>query len=455
MDRADKRIYTLSSERPVIAVLKTGVPLVLGMFVMVFYNLVDTFFIGKLNDDYQMAAVNLGYPVMMIMIAAGNMVGTGGSSVIARFLGAGENDKAEHALCMGYVLTLVNSVVLGAAGLFLLQPLVRVLGAADNTFGYTADYVSVLLIGGFFLMGNYTFGQLMRAEGSVKYSVVGMMTGAAANIILDPIFIFGLSMGVKGAAVATVLGNAAGCGVMIFMYVIKRTILKFHAVNFRPDSGLIGEIYRVGIPASLETAFTAATFVVLNNLAVGYGELAVAGMGISQKVMSFGSYIYQGFAAGLQPLMGYNCGAKNFDRMLKLLKANVLVTGAVEIVVMVIFGIFAPVIIGRFTVNPVVIRYGCRVLRANMFILPFVGATSSSRATFQSMGKPLYALGITIVRQGVLYIPLLLLMNSMFDFYGLIWAQPVTELVTMIGALILLTGFLKKMRMDAATGLDS
>ncbi|MBO6259808.1 MAG: MATE family efflux transporter [Lachnospiraceae bacterium] len=446
MDRSDKRIYTLSSEKPVVAVLKTGVPLVLGMFVMVFYNLVDTFFIGKLNDDYQMAAVNLGYPVMMIMIAVGNMVGTGGSSVIARFLGAGDTDKAEHTLCMGYVLTLVNSLALGAAGLLFLQPLVSVLGAAENTFGYTADYVSVLLAGGFFLMGNYTFGQLMRAEGSVKYSMIGMMTGAVANIVLDPIFIFGLSMGVKGAAVATVFGNAAGSAVMVFLYIIRKTILKFHAVNFRPDFGLIMEIYRVGIPASLETAFSAATFVVLNNLAVDYGELAVAGMGISQKVMSFGSYIYQGFAAGLQPLMGYNCGAKNFDRMLKLLKANVLVTGAVEIVVMVIFGIFAPVIIGRFTINPVVIRYGCRVLRANMFILPFVGATSSSRATFQSMGKPLYALGITIVRQGVLYIPLLLLMNTLFDFYGLIWAQPVTELITMIGALVLMTGFLKSAR---------
>ncbi len=446
MDRSDKRIYTLSSEKPVIAVLKTGVPLVLGMFVMVFYNLVDTFFIGKLNDDFQMAAVNLGYPVMMIMIAVGNMVGTGGSSVIARFLGAGDTDKAEQTLCMGYVLTLVNSLALGAAGLLFLQPLVSVLGAAENTFGYTADYVSVLLAGGFFLMGNYTFGQLMRAEGSVKYSVIGMMTGAVANIALDPIFIFGLSMGVKGAAVATVLGNATGSAVMVFLYIIRKTILKFHAVNFKPDFGLITEIYRVGIPASLETTFSAATFVVLNNLAVDYGELAVAGMGISQKVMSFGSYIYQGFAAGLQPLMGYNCGAKNFDRMLKLLKANVLVTGAVEIVVMVVFGIFAPVIIGRFTINPVVIRYGCRVLRANMFILPFVGATSSSRATFQSMGKPLYALGITIVRQGVLYIPLLLLMNTMFDFYGLIWAQPVTELITMIGALVLLTGFLKRAR---------
>ena len=444
MDRSDKRIYTLSSEKPVIAVLKTGVPLVLGMFVMVFYNLVDTFFIGKLNDDFQMAAVNLGYPVMMIMIAVGNMVGTGGSSVIARFLGSGNTDKAEHTLCMGYMLTLVNSVALGAAGLLFLHPLVSVLGAAENTFGYTADYVSVLLAGGFFLMGNYTFGQLMRAEGSVKYSVIGMMTGAVANIVLDPIFIFGLSMGVKGAAVATVLGNMAGCAVMIFLYVIRKTILKFHALNFKPDFGLIFEIYKVGIPASLETTFTAATFVVLNNLAVGYGELAVAGMGISQKVMSFGSYIYQGFAAGLQPLMGYNCGAKNFDRMLKLLKANVLVTGAVEIVVMLIFGIFAPVIIGRFTWNPVVLRYGCRVLRANMFILPFVGATSSARATFQSMGKPLYALGITIVRQGVLYIPLLLLMNTLFDFYGLIWAQPVTELITMTGALVLLTGFLKR-----------
>lgn len=435
----------MREEKPRKAVLSMGVPLVFGMFIMVLYNLVDTFYIGLLHDDYQMAAVNLGYPVMMVMIAVGNMVGTGASSLIARSMGADDMEQAERTLFTGYEMTLVNSLIIAALGLIFLQPLVRLLGAQSETAGYTASYVGVLLIGNFFIMGNYTFGQLMRAEGSVKYSVIGMAVGTLANIILDPLFIFAFGMEIRGAAAATVLGNALGCLVYLYFYLKNKTLLRLDPGLWHPKAAVIKEIFWVGIPASLETLLTAGAYVVLNNLAVGYGELTVAAMGISQKIMSFGSYIYQGFAAGTQPLMGYNYGAKNYRRMLEVLKAVILIIGAVELVVMAVFGLLAPVLIGIFTSTQEVIRIGSQVLRANMFILPFVGAISSSRMTFQAMGKPMHALGITIVRQLVLYVPLLLLMNHFFGFGGLIWAQPLTECIMMAAAVTLLSRTLKKL----------
>ena len=439
----DRRIYILREEKPAKAVVKLGVPLIAGMFIMVLYNLVDTYFIGLLRDDYQLAAVNLAYPVMMISIAISNMIGTGASSLIARSLGAGDREKADHTVTAGFVLTVVNSMIVAVMGLILLGPIVKGLGAQANTFDYTRQYVQVILAGSLFTMGNYTFGQLLRSEGSVKQSVAGMIAGTIVNIILDPIFIFGLGLEIRGAAIATILGNAAGMCVSLWFYLGGKTLLSPSLKYIRPTAEILKEIFWVGMPATLETLLTSAAYIVNNNLAVGYGELTVAAMGIAQKILSLGNYVYQGFAAGTQPIMGYNYGAKNYRRMIDVLKAGVLVCSGTELCIMAVYGIFAPQLIGIFTDSAEVISTGSRVLRTIMWILPFVGAVSMSRMSFQAMGKPQYAFAITLVRQLFLYVPLLLILNRVFGFGGMIWAQPVTELIMMAASLTLLYRVIK------------
>ena len=434
----DRRIYILREEKPAKAVVKLGVPLIAGMFIMVLYNLVDTYFIGLMRDDYQLAAVNLAYPVMMISIAISNMIGTGASSLIARSLGAGDGEKADHTVTTGFVLTVVNSAIVAAAGLILLGPIVTGLGAQANTFDYTRQYVQVILAGSLFTMGNYTFGQLLRSEGSVRQSVAGMIAGTVVNIILDPIFIFALGMEIRGAAIATILGNAAGMCVSLWFYLSGKTLLRPSLKYIRPTAEILREIFWVGVPATLETLLTSAAYIVNNNLAVGYGELTVAAMGIAQKILSLGNYVYQGFAAGTQPIMGYNYGAKNYRRMIDVLKAGVMVCSGTELCIMAVYGVFAPHLIGIFTESPEVIATGSRVLRTIMWILPFVGAVSMSRMSFQAMGKPQYAFAITLVRQLFLYVPLLLILNRVFGFEGMIWAQPVTEIIMMAVSLTLL-----------------
>ena len=434
----DRRIYILREEKPAKAVVKLGVPLIAGMFIMVLYNLVDTYFIGLMRDDYQLAAVNLAYPVMMISIAISNMIGTGASSLIARSLGAGDREKADHTVTAGFVLTVVNSVIVAALGLILLGPIVTGLGAQANTFEYTRQYVQVILAGSLFTMGNYTFGQLLRSEGSVKQSVAGMIAGTIVNIILDPVFIFALGLEIRGAAIATILGNAAGMCVSLWFYLSGKTLLSPSLKYVRPTAEILREIFWVGVPATLETLLTSAAYIVNNNLAVGYGELTVAAMGIAQKILSLGNYVYQGFAAGTQPIMGYNYGAKNYRRMIDVLKAGVMVCSGTELCIMAVYGIFAPQLIGIFTDSAEVIATGSRVLRTIMWILPFVGAVSMSRMSFQAMGKPQYAFAITLVRQLFLYVPLLLVLNRVFGFGGMIWAQPVTEFIMMTVSLTLL-----------------
>ena len=437
-NKEDKRIYILSREKPAKAVVKLGVPLIAGMFIMVLYNLVDTYFIGLMRDDYQLAAVNLAYPVMMIMIALSNMIGTGASSLIARSLGAGDNEKADHTVTVGFVLTVINSAVVAALGLILLSPIVKGLGAQENTFGYTRQYVQVILAGSLFTMGNYTFGQLLRSEGSVKQSVAGMIAGTLVNIVLDPIFIFALGLEIRGAAIATILGNAAGMCVSLWFYMSGKTLLKPSFSYILPTAEILREIFWVGVPATLETLLTSAAYIVNNNLAVGYGELTVPAMGIAQKILFLGNYVYQGFAAGTQPIMGYNYGARSYRRMIDVLKAGVMVVSATELCIMAVYGIFAPSLIGIFTDSAEVIATGSMVLRTIMWILPFVGSTSMSRMSFQAMGKPQYAFGITLMRQLILYVPLLLILNKLFGFGGMIWAQPVTEVVMMAVSVSLL-----------------
>ncbi len=442
--KKDRRIYILSCEKPALAVVKLGIPLIAGMFIMVLYNLVDTYFIGLMRDDYQLAAVNLAYPVMMISIAISNMIGTGASSLIARSLGAEDREKARHTLTVGFELTILNSLLLTAAGMAFLPAIVRGLGAQSNTFEYTRQYVQVILLGSIFIMGNYTLGQLLRSEGSVKHSVAGMMAGTLVNIILDPVFIFTLGMQIRGAAIATILGNAAGMCVSLWMYGTGKSLLTPSLHYLMPTGEILREIFWVGVPATLETLLTSAAYIVNNNLAVAYGELTVAAMGIAQKIMSLGNYIYQGFAAGTQPIMGYNYGAANYRRMKEVLRAGLMVVSGTELCVMAVYGIFAPQLIGIFTDSAEVIATGSRVLRTIMCILPFVGAVSMSRMSFQAMGKPQYAFAITLVRQFALYIPLLLLLNRLFGFGGMIWAQPVTEMIMMAVSVSLLLGIIRR-----------
>ena len=444
LNKNDRRIFTLSQENPYIAVVKLGVPLICGMFVMMLYNLVDTYFIGLMGDDCQLAAVNLAYPTMMVTVAVSNMVGAGAASLIGRSLGAGDKELAEHTVTTGMVLTVINSLIVTSLGLLFINRLVRLLGAAGDVFGYTRSYVFVIVLGTIFTMGNYTLGQLLRSEGSVKYSIIGMIAGTVVNLILDPVFIFTLKLEIKGAAVATVLGNASGAVISVLLYFTGASILRPRLRFIRPTREILKEIFWVGIPASLETMLTSVAYVVNNNLAAAYGVFTVAAMGIAQKIMTVGNYIYQGFAAGVQPVMGYNYGAKNYKRMRECFKAGLIVVNLFELTVMVIFWIFAPVLIGKFTDTPETIAIGARVLRTIMFILPFVSAVSMTRMSFQAMGKPGVAFAITLVRQLLLYIPLLLLFNKHFGFGGMLWAQPVTEFIMMCASVALMLGLLKK-----------
>lgn len=445
----DKRIKVLSEAPVTKAILVMSLPVVMGMMIQVLYNLVDTFFIGQLNDPNQLAAANIAMPIFMLSMALATIVGTGAASYISRCLGNKQPEQANKTLTIGLAICIMLGTLVTLSGIAFLKPLITVLGASAETFVFTQAYVFVLLIGCIPIMCNFTMGQLMRAEGDAMGSMVGMLIGTVVNIILDPILIFGLGMGLQGAAIATVLGNSCALLFYIFRYAKGKTLLRIKPSAFSFDKTIWKEIFTIGIPASLSQLLMSVSMIVCNNIAASYSDLVVAGLGVSLKIITIGTFIFMGFAAGCQPLVGFNYGAKNYQRVKAIIKKGVFITSLIGVILSFVIGIFATNIIGIFITAPDVVAIGTVILRALILSLPFTGGQMICTTTVQAMGKAVPALFLSISRQGLLYLPLLLILNTLFGMQGFIYAQPVTDVLMLLLAALVLRNIMRKdARMD-------
>ena len=426
------------------AILKMSIPVVCGMMVQVLYNLVDTFFIGKLHDQNQLAAANITAPIFMLMMAMAAIVSTGAASYISRCLGRKDNESANRTLSTGLAICAGLAVLVMTAGLTLIKPFITLLGATEAMYPYALSYASVMFIGTLPVMLSYTGGQLVRSEGAAMPSITGMILGTVINVILDPIFIFGLNMGIRGAAIATVLGNTAAMAYYIWYYVSGRSLVKFKLKFICGERTIWGQIFAIGVPATLSQFLMSGATIICNNLAKPYGENAVAGMGVAGKLMYIGTFIFMGFAAGCQPLIGYNYGAKNFPRVKAIIRSGMLMTEGIGIVLTVLFGVFAYELVAVFTPLPEVISAGATVLSIYMWTFVLLGPQMLASTTIQAFGKAKASLLLSIARQGLFYIPLLFLLNSSFSFKGLLWAQPVADAITLTLGLSLLVVIFRK-----------
>lgn len=452
---SNKQTELMSKTPAAKAVLKMSIPVVCGMMVQVLYNLVDTFFIGKLNDPNQLAAANITTPIFMLMMAVATIVSTGAASYISRCLGKKDDKSANRTLSTGAAICAGLGVLVMAAGLLFLKNFVKLLGATEATYPYALSYASIMFIGTLPVMLSYAGGQLVRSEGAVMPSIVGMMTGTVVNVILDPIFIFGLNMGIQGAAIATVLGNVAALGYYVYYYLSGKSLVKFKIKYISGEKKIWGQTFAIGIPAALSQLLMSVAMIVCNNLAKPYGENVVAGMGVAAKLMYIGTFIFMGFAAGCQPLIGFNYGAKDFPRVKAIIKSGMLITEGIGIVLCAMFGIFATGLIHIFTPLPSVISQGAIVLSIYMWSFVVLGPQMLASTTIQAFGKAKASLLLSIARQGLFYIPLLFLLNRQFQFKGLLWAQPAADAITLALGLGLLASILKKCMNDNKTETES
>ena len=420
------------------AYFKMALPVVLSMLVSLIYNMVDTWFIAQTQNTALVAGVSLCAPMFTLMVAMGDIFGLGGSSLISRLLGQGEEKRVRHVSAFCSYGAIVWGVLVGALMLIFRQPILHLLGASSDTMDSATDYFCYLALGAPAIIFTLVPSNILRTEGMAVASMVGSITGAVVNIILDPIFIFGLNMGAGGAALATVLSNVVSSVLFIVLLATKSQRLSMRLRDCSVQGTELREILVIGVPASITNLMQSFAMTLTNRFLLPYGTENVAALGIALKVNMIVMLIMVGFAFGAQPLLGYNYGANNRERLRGILKFDVLVQLVFSVVMTVVFLIFAPQIIRIFMSDSGVIQAGSRILRCMVITMPLMGIILVCTTLFQSAGKAMPAFLLSISRQGVALLLCVVVLSAMFGFYGVILAQAAADVVSVILALVLL-----------------
>lgn len=420
------------------AYFKMALPVVLSMLVSLVYNMVDTWFIAQTQNTALVAGVSLCAPMFTLMVAMGDIFGLGGSSLISRLLGQGKEQRVRHVSAFCSYGAIAWGVLVGALMLIFRQPILRLLGASSDTMDSATDYFCYLALGAPAIIFTLVPSNILRTEGMAVASMVGSITGAVVNIILDPIFIFGLNMGAGGAALATVLSNVVSSVLFIVLLAAKSQRLSVRLRDCSVQGTELREILVIGVPASITNLMQSFAMTLTNRFLLPYGTENVAALGIALKVNMIVMLIMVGFAFGAQPLLGYNYGANNRERLRGLLKFDVLVQLVFSVVMTVVFLISAPQIIRIFMSDSGVIQAGSRILRCMVITMPLMGIILVCTTLFQSAGKAMPAFLLSISRQGVALLLCMVVLSAVFGFYGVILAQAAADVVSVILALVLL-----------------
>lgn len=436
----------LFEEAPVAkAVATMSIPTIISMLVVVIYNMADTFFIGQTGDPMQVAAVSLASPIFMIFMALGNLFGIGGSSAISRALGEKKQDRARQICSFCCYGALGIGVIVAVLCLLFMNAILAVIGASANTIEFAKSYLTYISIGAPLILFGTAFGNILRSEGAAKESMIGNLIGTVTNIILDPIMILVLGWGVVGAALATVIGNLAACMFYACYFLRGKSSLSIRLQDFQMGDRIASSVAAIGIPASLNNILMSCANIVLNLALGGYGDTPVAAMGVALKSNMLVVLLQIGLCSGIQPLIGYNYGSRNQKR----LKQIFLFTGMCAVcmgTILTIFMIFARrFLIQAFINDAEVIAYGMKMVIALQLSGPVIGILFLCINTIQGMGKALPSLVLTICRQGLLFIPSILILDKMFGLDGVIYAQPTADYFSIILAVLLCTGIIRKM----------
>jgi len=421
-----------------------AMPVVMSMALSLLYNMVDTFFIARTQNAALVAGVSLCAPVFTLMIALGDIFGLGGSSVISRYFG--EKRDADGKRVSGFCLYAagITGIAVAAVMLVFQNQVLGLLGADETTITYASQYYFYLALGAPVIIVNYSPSNMLRTEGLAVQSMIGMMSGTVANILLDPVFIFGFGMGAAGAAVATVLGTLLSDIVLIYFVCKKSRKLTASCRDIRISGQMLAGILTIGIPASITNLMQSFGIALTNRSLTAYGTDKVAAMGIAMKVHMIVIFVLVGFSFGGQPLIGYNYGAKNRTRMRSVIRFALGFETALAAVASAILIFLAPYILPIFMDDHTIISAGTLMLRCLLLSSPFATVTLIFTVVFQSTGQALNALILSLSRQGIVLCASMLTLSYLFHYYGVICAQGVSDVITAAIALVLYMRWLNK-----------
>ncbi len=421
----EKRIYM--TEQPVKKlVCRLAVPTIMSMLVTSFYNMADTFFVGKL-DTQSTAAVGVVFSLMAILQAVGFMFGHGSGNYISRKLGAGEVEEAEKMSAVGFFSSFLAGIVIMISCIFFIKPLAYALGSTPTIYPYTVAYLRIILFGAPAMTASLVLNNQMRFQGSAFYAMIGIVSGAVINIILDPVLIFACGMGVAGAALATTISQYISFGFLLIM-VTKGGNIRIRFRNFKPSLYFYKEIIRGGSPSLFRQGLASVATICLNHAAGGFGDAAIAGMSIVSRIMMFANSALIGFGQGFQPVCGFNYGAGKYKRVLDAYWFCVKLALGVLIGLAAIVYIFAPQFVTLFRKDdPDVIAVGTTALRYSVFAFPLSAWVVMCNMMLQSIGKGVKASIVSSARQGIFFLPLIMVLPRFLGLTGVEVCQAISD----------------------------
>lgn len=441
----EQNLDTFRSGSVPAAVLKNAIPAMVAMLMVLIYNIADTFFIGQTHDALQVAAVSLCTPVFLLFMSMGTIFGLGGTSVISRAMGEGRTEYARKvsAFCMWSCVGI--GVLMSVCFWVFLDQILALMGASADTWEYAKSYLKIVAVCGPFVLIANCYSNVLRAEGQATVAMMGMLIGNLLNVVLDPIMILWFGWEIEGAAIATAIGNIVAA-VYYLLYFRKGTsMLSIHPRDFTVKNGVCSSVLVIGIPASLGSLLMSVSQIIMNSCMTQYGDMAVAGVGVAMKVTMITGMICIGLGQGVQPLLGYCVGARDWGRFKKVLLFSLGFALALSVALTGVCYLFTEQIVRAFLTEPAAFDYGFTFSRILLSTSVLFGVYYVLTNTLQAMGAATPSLIINLSRQGLIYIPALFLLKALLGITGLLWAQPVADVLSLLLAVVLYVPRYRKM----------
>lgn len=437
MSEKEPRTQSVLSEmRPEKAIVKLAVPATLALLAKAVYNLVDTAYIGMLNDDLAMAGVGVTVPLLLIMVSIENIFAAGAAVLAGRQLGARDEEGASRTVTTIIGVSVIIGAVLCVGGIVFLEPLMRAFGATGDSLPYAKDYAFWMFIAALANLPAQSMNCAARAESSVKISSVAVITGAGLNIILDPVFMFefGLNQGVAGASQATTVSQFVTFFILAWFYAGGRSVIKIKAKAFRPTWGFIRDVAVIGIPTAVIQICLSVAASLTNVAAKGLPQTdeIIAAYGVVQRLILIGCYVVMGFMQGYQPVASFAFGARDEDRFHQSVRFALKGALVLTALVAAVYILLSRPLILLFNRNAVIVDYGKWLLRSQVVLYPAFGLCYMMTITYQTIGASRYGLFLSLIRQGLFYVPFILTLPRLLGIRGVYLSQPAADVLTIV-----------------------
>lgn len=444
MKEQNKKIELLGNAPVSKALLAMGLPTMIGMMINALYNLVDAYWVGGLGTS-QMGAISVVFPIGQVVVGLGLLFGNGAASYISRLLGLGEKETAGKAASTALYSSIFIGAVMIIGTIIFLNPLLRILGATESILPFALTYGRIYVSFSIFNVYNVTMNNIVTSEGAAKTTMCALLTGALLNMILDPVFIYVLDLGVMGAAVATAVSQMVSTAVYLCYILRKKSVFRFRIKDCSFTKEMMGEILKIGIPTLVFQLLTSLSVALINMQAKSYGDSVIAGMGAVTRIISMGSLMVFGFLKGFQPIAGYSYGAGKQERLQEAIKISILWSTIFCVVFGFIMVIFPTAIISGFTTgDSEMVEAGRIALRANGISFMLFGFCTVHSSLFLAMGKAKEGFFLGALRQGICFVPAILLLPVLMGKYGIFYAQPVADILSAVITAVMVIHMKKK-----------